>query len=134
MSSSEESWLHLHISQGEDCSDCLTLTSPPSMEPVARTGLLEACVGGTHLCSRWFNKNREHSTPGGPGDLRVSSRGQVSSSKPLPVSLQACCGPAHCCGCLASCVMLCPGIDTLVAAKASGGLEITSHVLFKCIS
>lgn len=65
---------------------------PSLCGPTAGPGPLEACVGGTHLCSRCFNTNREHSTPGSPGDRCVSSRSQECPLKSLPVYA----GPCSC--------------------------------------
>lgn len=96
------------------------------MEAMAGAGPLEACVGGTHPCSRWLNKNSKRRTPGHPGDQRISSRSQEPPSQSLPVSTPACQGPVHCCGCLASCVWeQTPGR----AAKVSGDLKLTTHTL-----
>ena len=91
---------------------------------MARTGPLEACVGGTHPCSRWLDKNSKCSTSDHPGDRRISSRSQEPPSQSLCVSVLARRGPAHCRGCLASCVReQTPGR----AAKVSSGQELTTH-------
>lgn len=93
---------------------------------MARTGPLEACVGGTHPCSRGLNKNSKCSTSDHPGDRRISSRSQEPPSQCLPVSVLARRGPVPCCGCPASCVWeQTPGR----AAKVGRGQEINTHTL-----
>lgn len=42
-------WLHLHVPQGEDCSDCLALCSPPFVDPHLGLGLWKPVWAG-HIC------------------------------------------------------------------------------------